>query len=121
VPVDNRTFTRELARALHRPAFIPIPAPLLRGLAGDLGDELLIGGQRVLPDKAELSGFKFRHLTLREALAAMLGSRPEPARPQRASRGRKFAGGPRARSLSLRQDLAVLAARHRLADDRLLR
>jgi hypothetical protein len=121
MPVDNRTFTRELARALHRPAFIPIPAPLLRSLAGDLADELLIGGQRVLPDKAELSGFKFRHLTLREALAAMLGSRPAPARPRRASGGRKFAGGPRARSLSLRQDWAVLAARHRLADDRLLR
>jgi uncharacterized protein (TIGR01777 family) len=124
VPVDNRTFTCELARALHRPAFIPIPAPLLRGLAGDLADELLIGGQRVLPDKAELSGFKFRHPTLREALTAMLGSRLERARPHRMSRARKFAGGVRSRSLSLRSDLAelsVLAARHRLADDRLLR
>ena len=120
-PVDNRTFTRELARALRRPALIPIPAPLLRGLAGDLADELLIGGQRVLPDKAEQSGFKFRHPTLRQALAAMLGSRPEPARPHRASRRRKFAGGLRTRSLSLRSDLAVLAARHRLSDDRLLR
>ncbi|HLH88909.1 MAG TPA: TIGR01777 family oxidoreductase [Xanthobacteraceae bacterium] len=121
VPVDNRTFTRELARALHRPAFIPIPAPLLRGLAGDLADELLIGGQRVLPEKAELSGFEFRHPTLPEALAAMLGSRTGPARARRVWRAGKFAGDLRARSLSLRQDLEVLAARHRLSDDRLLR
>jgi uncharacterized protein (TIGR01777 family) len=121
VPVDNRTFTRELARALHRPALVPIPAPLLRGLAGNLADELLIGGQRVLPDKAVLSGFKFRHPTLRQAFAAILGSRPESARSHRASRARKFAGGVRSRSLSLRSDLAVLAARHRLSDDRLLR
>ncbi len=35
VPIDNRTFTRELARALHRPAWLPIPAALLRALAGD--------------------------------------------------------------------------------------
>jgi hypothetical protein len=40
---------------------------------GDFADELLLGGQRVLPDKAQLSGFDFRHETLREALAAIFG------------------------------------------------
>jgi uncharacterized protein (TIGR01777 family) len=123
-PVDNRTFTHELARALHRPAFIPIPAPLLRGLARDLADELLIGGQRVLPDKVEQSEFKFRYPNLHDALATMLGSRAEHPRPHRVAHRRKFAGGTRTRALSLRSDLAdlsVLAARHRLADDRLLR
>jgi uncharacterized protein len=121
VPVDNRTFTRELARALHRPAWLPLPAALLRGLAGDLADELLIGGQRVLPDKAELSGFKFRHPTLHHALSTMLGTPVGRLRPSRAPNGRHFAGRSRARRLSLRSDLAVLAARHRLSDERLLR
>jgi uncharacterized protein len=76
VPVRNATFTHELARALHRPALLRIPARLLRLLAGDLADELLLGGRRVLPDKAQASGFKFRHETLRSALAAILGAKP---------------------------------------------
>jgi uncharacterized protein (TIGR01777 family) len=72
-PVRNAAFAQELARALHRPARFTLPAFLLHRLAGDLADELLLGGQRVLPDKADASGFKFRHETLPSALAAMLG------------------------------------------------
>ncbi len=71
VPVRNAEFARELGRAFRRPAVIPIPAFALR-LLGDLADELLLGGQQVLPDKALLSGFSFRHETLTSALAAML-------------------------------------------------
>jgi hypothetical protein len=122
-PVTNAVFTRELARALGRPALLPVPAFLLRCLAGDLADELLIGGQRVLPDKADASGFAFRHPTLSSALSAMLGT-PAAHRARRAAhhpRRRYFGSRTRMRGLSLRQSLAVLAARHRLSDDRLLR
>jgi uncharacterized protein len=76
VPVANATFARELARALHRPALLRLPAGLLHRLGGDLADELLLGGQRVLPDKADANGFKFRYETLPGALAAMLGGQP---------------------------------------------
>jgi hypothetical protein len=72
-PVTNAEFAAELARALHRPALLRLPAWLLRLVAGDLAKELLIGGQRVIPDKADVSGFVFRHVTLASALAAMLG------------------------------------------------
>jgi hypothetical protein len=73
VPVRNSEFTIELARALHRPALFRLPAWLLHHLAGDLADELLLTGRRVIPDKALNSGFEFRHETLRGALAAVLG------------------------------------------------
>jgi uncharacterized protein (TIGR01777 family) len=122
-PVTNATFTRTLARALGRPALLPVPAVLLRRLAGDLADELLIGGQRVLPDKAEASGFTFRHPTLAAALPAMLGT-PVAHPARRAAhhpRRRYFGSRTRTRGLSLRSSLAALAARHRLSDDRLLR
>jgi uncharacterized protein (TIGR01777 family) len=80
VPVRNSTFALELGRALHRPALLRMPAFLLHLLAGDLADELLLGGRRVLPDKADAHGFKFRHETLRSALSAMLGaSAPAPS------------------------------------------
>jgi uncharacterized protein (TIGR01777 family) len=73
-PVRNMTFARELGRALRRPARLRAPAPLLHRLAGAFADELLIGGQKVLPAKAQDSGFQFRHATLASALAAMLGA-----------------------------------------------
>jgi uncharacterized protein (TIGR01777 family) len=73
-PVRNATFARELGRALHRPAFLRLPAAPLRFAGGDLAEELLLGGQRVVPEKALKSGFVFRHPSLRAALAAMLGS-----------------------------------------------
>ena len=76
VPVRNSTFAQELARALRRPALLRMPASLLHRLAGDLADELLLSGRRVLPDKAAASGFKFRHEKLPGALSAILGARP---------------------------------------------
>jgi uncharacterized protein len=72
-PVRNAAFARELGRALRRPASLRAPAALLHRFAGAFADELLIGGQKVLPAKAEDSGFRFRHARLANALAAMLG------------------------------------------------
>jgi uncharacterized protein len=79
-PVRNADFAQALGRALHRPALLRMPASLLHRLAGDLADELLLRGQRVLPDKAQASGFKFRHETLPSALSAILGEIPAKAR-----------------------------------------
>ena len=73
-PVTNAEFSAALGAALRRPAFFRMPAAPLRLLAGDFADELLLGGQRVLPEKALTSGFMFRHETIGGALAAVLGS-----------------------------------------------
>jgi len=67
IPVTNQTFTEELARRLHRPAMFRLPAALLRRVGGDFANELLLGGQRVLPNRALSNGFVFRHETLRSA------------------------------------------------------
>jgi uncharacterized protein len=72
IPVTNMKFTEELGRRLKRPAIFRIPAALLHHVAGDLADELLLGGQRVIPNKALSSGFVFRHETLRSAFEAVL-------------------------------------------------
>jgi uncharacterized protein (TIGR01777 family) len=73
VPVTNADFTRELGRGLRRPVMLRVPAALLHRLAGDFADELLLGGQRVLPEKALGCGFVFRHNTLASAFKAVLG------------------------------------------------
>ena len=72
IPVTNTKFTEELGRRLRRPAIFRVPAALLRRLGGDFADELLLGGQRVLPNKALSNGFVFRHETLRSAFEAIL-------------------------------------------------
>jgi uncharacterized protein len=72
IPVTNATFTEELARRLHRPAVLRVLGALLRRLGGDFANELLLGGQRVLPNKALSHGFVFRHETLRSAFDAIL-------------------------------------------------
>jgi uncharacterized protein len=77
MPVTNAVFTRELARALHRPALFRMPAALLHFALGAFADELLLGGQRVLPDKALVSGFKFHFETLDDAFVAVLSARSQ--------------------------------------------
>ncbi|WP_027552998.1 TIGR01777 family oxidoreductase [Bradyrhizobium sp. Cp5.3] len=72
IPVTNAKFTEELGRRLHRPAVFRIPGGLLRRIGGGFADELLLGGQRVLPNKALSRGFVFRHETLRSAFEAIL-------------------------------------------------
>jgi uncharacterized protein (TIGR01777 family) len=71
-PVRNREFTRALGRALHRPAFMPAPAFALRAAFGQMADEALLAGQRVLPRRAQAEGFTFEATGLDELLQRLL-------------------------------------------------
>lgn len=70
-PVRNSDLTRSLARRLHRPAFLPAPAALVRLAAGEFGD-MILQGQRVLPTRLMAEGFAFSHTSIDDALAAVL-------------------------------------------------
>ncbi len=74
VPVTNAELTRTLATAVHRPTSIPVPAVAIRTVLGQMGEELLLYGQRAVPAKLTAAGYQFRHVTLADALAAALGS-----------------------------------------------
>ncbi len=81
VPVTNRAFTAALGKALGRPAILPIPALPLRLLLGSFADELLLGGQRVLPAAAVRSGFRFHYPDIASALTAITGRSRREALP----------------------------------------
>lgn len=66
-PVRNREFARLFGRALHRPAFMPLPALVLRPLGEMSG--LLLGGQLARPARLLQAGFVFRYTELPQALA----------------------------------------------------
>lgn len=70
-PVTNAAFTAALAAALHRPALLFAPAPVLRVALGERAP-MLLGGQRVLPARLQAAGFRFRHETLDAALVELL-------------------------------------------------
>ena len=72
-PVTNGEFSRALARALHRPALVPVPGFALRLLYGEMA-EVITTSQRALPARALVLGFRFRHPHVREALESALAS-----------------------------------------------
>jgi len=82
-PRTNREFAKDLAAVLRRPAFMPLPALLVRILFGRMGEELLLAGAPVAPRRLLGSGFRFEHPTLRGAIAHELG---RSARLEEASR-----------------------------------
>jgi uncharacterized protein (TIGR01777 family) len=71
-PITNRQFTRSLARALHRPAFLPAPYFGTRLLFGEFAS-VLFASQRVLPKVAEEHGYRFKYPEIDGALKEILG------------------------------------------------
>lgn len=67
-PVTNQVFTKTLAKVLKRPAFFRMPAFIVKLLFGEMGEELLLGGQRVIPDKIMQAGYEFKYPQLENAL-----------------------------------------------------
>ncbi|MCU4183815.1 TIGR01777 family oxidoreductase [Acidiferrimicrobium sp. IK] len=72
-PVTNAGYTKALGRALHRPAVMVVPGPVISAVMGsEMAHQMLLGGQRVLPGRLEASGYRFAHRTIDEALADLL-------------------------------------------------
>jgi uncharacterized protein (TIGR01777 family) len=73
-PVRNAEFSRILARVLGRPALLPVPAALLRLVGGEMAQELLLSGARVVPSVLAARGFCFEQPLLEGALKALLAA-----------------------------------------------
>ena len=82
-PVPNSAFTDALGRVLGRPTLVPLPAFAVRGMLGEMGSELLLKGARVIPQKAEDTGYEFLFPTLEESLRFQLGKTEDGAEPER--------------------------------------
>ncbi|MDZ4200255.1 MAG: TIGR01777 family oxidoreductase [Kiritimatiellia bacterium] len=68
-PISNAEFTLALAAALRRPAWIPLPAGLLRLALGKMADEALLASARVHPRVLLDSGFQFHHPRMEDAVS----------------------------------------------------
>ncbi|MCG3159876.1 MAG: Epimerase family protein [Acidobacteria bacterium] len=73
--VINEEFTRELAAALNRPVFLPVPEIALRILMGEMAGAVM-SSQRVFPQLALDTGYRFKYANLKPALESLLKTSP---------------------------------------------
>jgi hypothetical protein len=77
--VTNQEFTAALAAAVHRPAVLTVPVPVLQAVIGGASIELL-SSARVLPRRLLAAGYQFRHPGIAGTLAAELAPHPAGSR-----------------------------------------
>lgn len=76
-PLSNAEFSRLLADVLRKPCLLRMPSVLIKMILGEMGEEVLLGGANVLPDRLLRSGYKFNETDLRNVLKRLL----TPANP----------------------------------------
>ena len=72
-PVSQQNFSNILAQSLARPAFIHLPQWIITPLFGQMGNEVLLAGNCVIPEKLMVSNYSFLHPKLEDALQHLLG------------------------------------------------
>ena len=71
-PVTSRGFCNALKNHMRTWITLPMPAGVMRILVGEMADELLVQGQRVVPLNLMNAGYKFQYPSLEEALATLV-------------------------------------------------
>ncbi len=69
--VMMKDFCQQLGNVLQKSCWAPVPAFVLKRALGEMS-EMLLTGQKVIPERLEISGFKFQYATLENALRAIL-------------------------------------------------
>lgn len=75
-PVRNLDFTKALAKAVRRPAIVPLPPLILRILFGEFAKEVLLASAHVLPVRLQESGFSFAFPQIEMAMETILSTDP---------------------------------------------
>jgi len=71
-PVTNQVFSKTLGGVLNRPSIFPIPRIIVKILIGQMGEELLLSGKKIMPMKVLAAGYNFKYKTLEGALINLL-------------------------------------------------
>ena len=72
-PAPDAELARAIGAVLHRPTAMAVPATALRlALGSERAEELVLGGQRVLPGALESTGYPFAHPALDGAVRSVL-------------------------------------------------
>ncbi|MGC2235458.1 MAG: TIGR01777 family oxidoreductase [Pyrinomonadaceae bacterium] len=72
-PVTNEEFTKTLGNVLHRPTILSVPEFAIKLFFGEMGETLLLEGQKVLPKRLQDAQFEFKFANLEDAIRRGLG------------------------------------------------
>jgi hypothetical protein len=72
-PVTNKQFTKALGRVISRPTILPVPSFGIKMLFGEMGQEMLLEGQRAIPTRLQDTGFEFEFVGIEDALRHVMG------------------------------------------------
>lgn len=72
-PVRQKQFAKTLGGVLRRPTIAPTPSLAIRLVFGEMGENLALESQRVLPDRLQKEDYQFAHEDLEPALRDSLG------------------------------------------------
>jgi len=71
-PETNSNFMRILCKKMNRPYLFSLPSWFIKLVFGEMGDNLLLKGQRVIPQKLLDSGFSFKYSKLDKAIENLI-------------------------------------------------
>ena len=74
-PVRNSEFTKTLGKVLGKPAFLQVPAAVLRTGMGEMS-EMVLGSAKVIPKAASERGFEWKYPDLEAALSQCCAAKP---------------------------------------------
>ncbi len=71
-PVRMKAFCQDLGEAMGRSSWTMVPSFVLHLALGEMADEMLLAGQRIVPKRLSDIGFEFRHRDVKSALAEII-------------------------------------------------
>lgn len=69
-PCSQVSFAKALADACSRSCFMRFPAFMVNALFGQMGRELLLANQRILPENLDAAGFAFNYSDIKSAVSS---------------------------------------------------
>ncbi len=73
-PVTSRGFSQAMGKIRRQWISVPMPAAVMRLMLGEMADELLVNGQRVVPARLQAAGFQFKYPEIDRALAEIMNA-----------------------------------------------
>jgi len=67
-PVTMKEFCKILGKVMHRPCWLNVPAFAARLALGEMAEEMLLSGQKVLPKRLLNTDFNFKYTNVKSAL-----------------------------------------------------
>jgi hypothetical protein len=72
-PLAAKEFFHVVGAVMGRPSWLPVPGFMLRLMLGEMAEELILSGQRAVPERLLGTGYEFRYPAAEAALRELLG------------------------------------------------